>query len=136
MPVFSVADGDEARALLVMTCPTTADGAFVAPELAQVQNLANLAKFSDRLAASHEQLQRTGHCRCTDPRALQHEGGVVTYGSKTVHYCQAEPPNSLHTHLALCGRGSLAMHLARLDRGNRLCRACVRLQRQREKVED
>jgi hypothetical protein len=64
MPVYSVADAEEARALLVAACPTNLRGQFVAPELVEAQNFTTLAAFSDRLDEAHARLREGGRCRC------------------------------------------------------------------------
>lgn len=57
LPVFSVDTEDEARALIVLTCPLGRDGHYYARELAEDQTLENLQRFSDRLAAGWALLQ-------------------------------------------------------------------------------
>ena len=64
LPVFSVADEEEARDLLTLVCPTNLKGQYVAQELVQEQTLENLEKFSDKLALRHKLLQQHGRCRC------------------------------------------------------------------------
>lgn len=49
LPIFSVNSEDEAYRLLVVACPRTADGHFIARELATEQTLKNLYRFGDRL---------------------------------------------------------------------------------------
>lgn len=56
LPVFSVDSEEDARRLLVLTCPTNINNEFVAPELAEEQTLENLSAFSDRLAAAYERI--------------------------------------------------------------------------------
>lgn len=69
LPVFSVDTPEEAQRLIGMTCNMshTERGVYIAPELAETQNLANLAKFSDRLAWAHSVLVSNGRCTCTAP---------------------------------------------------------------------
>lgn len=62
--MFSVADHEEANDLLVMCCPTTADGKFYARELAQEQTPENLEAFSERIDRAHDRLMQIGKCRC------------------------------------------------------------------------
>jgi hypothetical protein len=50
LPVFSVNTEDEAKTLIIMTCPMDCEGNYYARELAQEQTLENLQKFSDKLA--------------------------------------------------------------------------------------
>lgn len=65
LPVFSVADEEEARELLVMACPTNLRREFVAVELAEEQTLENLYAFGDRLRGLHDKyLVPEGRCRC------------------------------------------------------------------------
>lgn len=64
LPVFSVADEQEARALLVRACGTNYQGEFVARELVEEQTLDHLDEFSDRLASVHDMLVGIGKCRC------------------------------------------------------------------------
>jgi hypothetical protein len=47
--VFSVDTEEEARSLIVLTCPTNLKGEYVAPELVEEQTLGNLTKFARRL---------------------------------------------------------------------------------------
>ena len=61
LPVFSVGSEDEARRLLVATCPTNEAGEFIAPELAREQTLENLDAFGQRLAARHATMKG---CEC------------------------------------------------------------------------
>ena len=61
LPVFSTDTEEEARQLLVLTCPTNLRGEFVAPELAKEQTLENLQAFSDRLQLGWELMQRKRH---------------------------------------------------------------------------
>lgn len=65
LPVFSVADEVEARALLTQACPRVDGDTWLAEELAQEQTLANLSRFSHRLALHHDLLKASGRCRCT-----------------------------------------------------------------------
>ena len=64
LPVFSVGDDDEARTLLVMVCPTTADGQFIDRHTAREQTLDNLELFSNDLEDAHNILVGNGGCRC------------------------------------------------------------------------
>jgi hypothetical protein len=65
LPVFTVADEEEARALLVQSCSRTDDGKYFAEELAAEQTLENLRRFSHRLACHHDRLKEAGRCRCS-----------------------------------------------------------------------
>lgn len=47
--MFSTDTEDEARMLIVMTCPMGDDGNYYSRELAQEQSLGNLQAFSDKL---------------------------------------------------------------------------------------
>jgi hypothetical protein len=58
LPVFSTNTEEEARQLLVLTCPRNMAGEFVAPELAHEQTLENLEAFSDRLQKGWEHMKR------------------------------------------------------------------------------
>jgi hypothetical protein len=64
LPVFSVADEEEARALLTQACPKVRRDEFVAEELVAEQTLDNLMRFSHRLAVHHDRLKAVGRCRC------------------------------------------------------------------------
>lgn len=66
LPVFSVADDEEARELLNESCPKNGNrpDEWVAPELHEEQTLTRLFDFSDRLAKNHERLREKGLCRC------------------------------------------------------------------------
>lgn len=65
LPVFAVDTEEEAKALIVLTCPTNVRGEYIAPELAQEQTLENLALFSDRLQRGHDLLVKNWHCHCS-----------------------------------------------------------------------
>lgn len=64
LPVFSVADEEEARSLLTMACSTNLDGEFVARELVMKQSIENLEAFSTRLDTMHDLIIERGRCRC------------------------------------------------------------------------
>lgn len=64
LPVFSVDTEEEARLLVVTTCPRGYDNHYYARELAQEQTLENLATFSDRLNEAHQRLVDVGRCTC------------------------------------------------------------------------
>ena len=66
LPVFSVADEKEARALLTIACETNLRGEFIAKELVREQTVDNLFTFSDRLNKCHKFLVKRGACRCLD----------------------------------------------------------------------
>ena len=57
LPVFSTDTEEEAKNLIVMTCPMGRDGQYYARELAEEQTLENLQKFSDRLQRAWEFVQ-------------------------------------------------------------------------------
>lgn len=63
LPVFSTDTEEEARDLIVMTCPMGGDGHYYARELAQEQTLENLQRFSDRLAAGWKLMQQNRRAR-------------------------------------------------------------------------
>jgi hypothetical protein len=63
LPVFSTNTEDEARTLIVMTCPLGDDGNYYARELIEEQNLENLQAFSDKLARAWEHLQQRRSAR-------------------------------------------------------------------------
>lgn len=68
LPVFSVSDEEEAKALLVMACGRNLDGEFVAKELVEDQTLENLQAFGDRLKEMHDRYLKPGRrCRCKRP---------------------------------------------------------------------
>lgn len=58
LPVFSVETEQEARDLIVLTCPRNLAGEYVAPELAQEQTLENLDAFGDRLRTGYRLLMK------------------------------------------------------------------------------
>ncbi len=64
LPVYSVGDEEEAKDLIVLTCPTFPDGTHYARELANEQTLENLQKISDKLHEAHGHLKKLGCCRC------------------------------------------------------------------------
>lgn len=66
LPVYSVADADEARLLLASTCQMGYDGHYYARELGEEQTLENLERFSDRLHAAHVRMVERGKCRCKE----------------------------------------------------------------------
>ncbi len=66
LPVFSVADAEEAEMLIVLACPTNMKGEYIAPELAEEQTLKNLEAFSTKLDRAHDMLKQAGRCRCSD----------------------------------------------------------------------
>ena len=64
LPVFSVGDEEEAKALISLSCSTNLAGEYIAQELAEEQSLDNLERFSTRLDEAHDRLISTGSCRC------------------------------------------------------------------------
>lgn len=66
LPVYSVADEEEAQDLITLACPTNFYGEHIAPELVEEQTLENLEKFSDRLDRAHAHLKLRGFCRCRE----------------------------------------------------------------------
>jgi hypothetical protein len=64
LPVFAVGTEKEAKDLLTLACPTNLKHEFIAPELARVQNLANLRKFGERLEKAHAMMAAKGNCTC------------------------------------------------------------------------
>lgn len=56
--MFSTDTEEEARSLIVLTCPVDGGGNHYARELAQEQTLDNLQRFSDKLAAAWQMMQR------------------------------------------------------------------------------
>lgn len=66
LPVYSVGDEEEARALIRLCCPMTLDGKYYARELAVEQTLENLEAFSQKLDAGHKLLKKAGTCRCKE----------------------------------------------------------------------
>ncbi len=57
LPVFSVDTEEEAKQLLIATCPRGDDGHFYARELIEEQTLENLQVFSDKLAMVWARMQ-------------------------------------------------------------------------------
>lgn len=49
LPVFSVDTEEQAKMLIIMTCPRDMEGNHYARELAREQTLENLALFSDKI---------------------------------------------------------------------------------------
>lgn len=64
LPVYSVGTEEEAQELIILACPTNAQGEHIAPELAREQTLENLDRFSERLDRAHELLKKNGRCTC------------------------------------------------------------------------
>jgi hypothetical protein len=56
--VFSVDTEEEAKTLIVLACPRDVEGNYYARELVVEQNLANLRKFSDKLALAWSYMQK------------------------------------------------------------------------------
>lgn len=56
--MFSVDTEDEARTLIVMTCPRDDHGIYYARELVHEQTLENLQAFSDKLARAYDTMQK------------------------------------------------------------------------------
>jgi hypothetical protein len=78
LPVFSVADQEEAEALIVLTCPRDDSGNYYARELVEEQTIENLEAFSTKLDQAHDVLVAKGHCRCgssTDRATMKSRGG-------------------------------------------------------------
>ena len=57
--MYSVDTEEEARTLLVATCPTNLEGEFIATELVHDQTLEHLYAFGDRLAEVHKRLGKS-----------------------------------------------------------------------------
>jgi len=64
LPVYSVADEEEAKALLTLACSTNMHGEYIAKHLAVEQTLENLEAFSTYLDRVHAFLKQRGSCRC------------------------------------------------------------------------
>ena len=64
LPVYSVADEDEAQALLTLACSTNMDGEYVAKHLVRDQTVENLELFSTYLDRAHALLVKSGRCGC------------------------------------------------------------------------
>ena len=64
LPVYSVADEEEAKALLTLACSTNFDGEYIAKQLVMEQTLENLESFSAQLDRAHTLLVKSGGCRC------------------------------------------------------------------------
>lgn len=56
--MFSTDTEEEARQLIVLTCPRTKGGEYVARELVEEQTIENLQAFSDRLQTAWDFLQK------------------------------------------------------------------------------
>lgn len=57
LPVMSVDTEEEARSLLVLSCPRNEAGEFVARDLVEEQTLENLETFSAKLEANYKILK-------------------------------------------------------------------------------
>ena len=86
LPVFSVADEEEAESLVVLACETDLGGNYIARELYESRivrddppdaALEALYAFGDRLAKMHEHLIKAGRCRCerSNDATSQYRGG-------------------------------------------------------------
>ena len=64
LPVFSVDTEEEAKKLIVATCPMGNDGKYYARELLEEQTLENLDKFSKKLELVHKHFKSKGLCKC------------------------------------------------------------------------
>ena len=53
LPVFSVDTEEDAKSLIVLTCPTDREGNYYARELVHEQTLDNLQRFSDKLQEAY-----------------------------------------------------------------------------------
>ena len=60
LPVFSVDTEEEAERLLVLGCPVSLSGEYVAVELAEKQTLERLYAFGDRLEGLYEKYIKDG----------------------------------------------------------------------------
>lgn len=70
LPVFSVADEQEAEELLTLACETNVHGEYMARELMYGQALENLYAFGDRLRKAHDEvIVPHGRCRCAKKEA-------------------------------------------------------------------
>ncbi len=69
--MFSTDTEEQARTLLVITCPRNLNGDHVARELVDEQSLENLQAFSDKLAAAWERLQPKEQKMTDDREAIQ-----------------------------------------------------------------
>lgn len=58
LAVYSVDTEEEAKRLLVASCPRNLNNEFVARELVEAQTLDNLYAFGERLAAVHALITR------------------------------------------------------------------------------
>ena len=56
--MFSVNTEEEAKRLIVLTCPMNVDGQYYARELAEEQTLENLQAFSDKLVKAYDYMMR------------------------------------------------------------------------------
>lgn len=65
--MFSVNTEEQAKMLIVMTCPRDDAGTYYARELAGEQNLENLRKFSDKLQAAWDHWGATRAARGEPP---------------------------------------------------------------------
>lgn len=62
--MFSVDTEEEAKSLIVATCPMGYDGEYYARELAEEQTLENLYAFGEKIAAAHDRTKALGKCAC------------------------------------------------------------------------
>lgn len=74
LPVFSVDTEEEAKALVVMTCPTDAAGTYYARELAQEQTLENLYAFGEKVGKAHDLMVKHGNCTCRNVKRKRRGG--------------------------------------------------------------
>ena len=66
LPVFSVDTEEEAKSLIIATCPHGDDGKYYARELLQEQTIKNLYAFGEKLAQAHDRFVELGKCECKD----------------------------------------------------------------------
>jgi hypothetical protein len=59
--VFSVDTEEEAKRLIILTCPCGDDGNYYARELVEEQTLENLEMFSDKLARAYAFMKKGGN---------------------------------------------------------------------------
>ncbi len=82
LPVFSVGSEKEAEYLLTMACQRNLRHEFVARELAAVQNIDTLVRFSNRLEELHDRyIVPNGRCDCK--KALDKKSKPVVEFNRT-----------------------------------------------------
>lgn len=64
LPVFSVDTEEEAKLLIISTCPKDYEGNYYSRELAANRTIPTLFAFGEKIAKIHDILVKNGSCKC------------------------------------------------------------------------